>query len=119
MPDWTAIRERYLRDELPIRLGGLAANLARVNSFSRNPVNREAVNSLLNESKLFIEWTAGDAEVDTAAQLVELQIQLALWQLEWDRIWADQGQRAQVAEQCRVWSDRIVGLSGLLNNDPG
>lgn len=115
MRDWTAIRERYLRDELPVRLGGLAANLARVSSFSRNPVNREVVNSLLDESKLFIEWTAGEAEVDAAAQLVELQVQLALWQLDWDRIWADPGQRAQVAEQSRVWSGRILDLSGLLS----
>jgi hypothetical protein len=114
MPDWTAIRERYLRDKLPVRLGGLAANLARANSFSRNPVNREVVNSLLEESKWFIEWTAGEAEVGTAAQLVELQIQLALWQLDWEHIWTDQAQRVRVAEQCRLWSDRILSLSGVL-----
>ncbi len=114
MRDWAAIRERYLRDELPVRLGGLAANLARVISFSRNPINREVVNGLLGESKLFIEWTAGEAEVDVGAQLVELQVQLALWQLDWDRIWPDQGQRARVAEECRSWSDRILELSGLL-----
>ncbi len=114
MRDWTAIRERYLREELPVRLGGLAANLARVSSFSTNSVNREVVNSLLEESKLFIEGTAGEAEVDMAAQLVELQVQLALWQLDWDRVWADQGQRAQVAEGCRMWSARILDLSGLV-----
>ncbi len=114
MRDWTAIRERYLRDKLAVRLGGLAANLARVSSFSRNPVNREAVNGLLEESKLFIEWTAGEADVGAAGQLVELQIQLAVWQLDWDHIWADQGQRARVAEQCRVWSDRILEFSGVL-----
>ena len=115
MRDWAGIRERYLRDDLPVRLGGLAANLARVCSFSRNPVNREVVNSLLDESKFFIEWTAAEAETDTAAQLVELQIQLAVWQLDWDRIWADQGERAQVADQCRVWSNRILNLSGFLH----
>jgi hypothetical protein len=114
MRDWAAIRERYLRDKLPVRLGGLAANLARVGSFSRNAVNREVVNSLLEESKLFIEWTAGETDTDTAAQLIELQIQLARWQLDWDHIWANQGQRASVAEQCRTWSDRILEFSGVL-----
>jgi hypothetical protein len=34
MKDWTTIRDRYLHDALPIRLGGLAANLARIKSFS-------------------------------------------------------------------------------------
>jgi hypothetical protein len=115
MRDYVEIRARYLRDGVPIRLGGLAANLARVNSFSKNPVNRDVVNSLLDESKYFIEWTAGEAEIDTAAELVELQVQLALWQLNWDRVWADQAQRARVAEQSRAWSDRILAMSGLLD----
>ena len=35
MKDWTAIRERYLRDQLPIRLGGLAAHLSRIKSFNQ------------------------------------------------------------------------------------
>ena len=34
MKDWTSIRDRYLRDNLPVRLGGLAANLSRIKSCS-------------------------------------------------------------------------------------
>ena len=83
MKDWSAIRERYMRDALPIRLGGLAANLSRIKSFSANDASREAVASLIDESKMFIEWTAAQAETETAAKLVELQVQLALWQLQW------------------------------------
>lgn len=112
--DRTAIRKRYLRDDLPIRLGGLAANLRRVHSFSQHSANREAVESLLDESKYFIEWTARDAEIDAAAELVELQVQLARWQLNWSRIWADPEERQRVGEQSRVWSDRVLRLSGLL-----
>jgi hypothetical protein len=108
------IRVRYLHDALPTRLGGLAANLARVNSFAKHPANREAVHSLLDESKHFIEWTAREAELDTAAELVELQIQLARWQLDWTNIWADAIQRAHVAAQARAWSERVLVLSGLL-----
>ena len=108
------IRARYLHDALPTRLGGLAANLARVSSFAKHPANREAVNSLLDESKHFIEWTAREAELDTAAELVELQIQLARWQLDWTDIGADAAQRTQVATQARAWSDRMLELSGLL-----
>jgi hypothetical protein len=108
------IRARYVRDMLPTRLGGLAANLARVSSFAKHPANCEAVNGLLDESKHFIEWTAGEAETETAAELVELQIQLARWQLEWTDIWADASQRAQVVTQARAWSERVLALSGLL-----
>lgn len=114
MKDWTLIRERYLRDELPIRLGGLAANLARIKSFSTHATNYEVVESLLDESKFFIEWTAIDADLNTAAELVELQIQLARWQRTWASIWADPTQRLNIVEQSRLWSERVLAMSGLL-----
>lgn len=68
MKDWSVIQKRYLRDELPIRLGGIAANLSRVKSFATHDANREAAASLLEESKFFIEWTAGEADINTAAE---------------------------------------------------
>ncbi len=115
MKDWTIIRERYLQDELPVRLGGLAANLSRIKSFATHDANREVIESLLDESKFFIEWTAAEAEIDVAAALVELQIQLARWQRNWASIWANPAQRREVAEQSGNWSNRILKLSGLLS----
>jgi hypothetical protein len=115
MKDWTVIRERYLRDSLPVRLGGLAANLSRIKSFAAQDASRDAVESMLDESKHFIEWTAAEAEVQTAAQLVELQVQLARWQLTWNTIWNEPVQRRQLAEQSATWSRRVLGMSGLLN----
>lgn len=115
MNDWTAIRERYLRDNFSVRLGGLAANLSRIKSFAANDAGREAVESLIAESKLFIEWTAAEAEINAAAELVELQIQLARWQYNWARIWDDQVQRRNVAEQSAAWSKRVLEMSGLLS----
>jgi len=112
MKDWTVIRERYMRDELPVRLGGLAANLSRIKSFSANEASREAVASLIDESKMFIEWTAAQAEIHTAEKLVELQIQLARWQLQ--SIWNDASKRSQVTEQASAWSKQVLEMSGLL-----
>jgi len=114
MKDWTVIRERYMRDSLPVRLGGLAANLSRIKSFSASESSRETVVSLIDESKMFIEWTAAQAEINTAAKLVELQIQLARWQLRWQHIWSDPSTRAEVAEQSSVWSKQVLEMSGLL-----
>jgi hypothetical protein len=115
MRDYTKIRARYLRDPLPTRLGGLAANLARIKSASAHPANDAAVISMVDESKHFIEWTAAEAELEVAAELVELQVQLAGWQRKWATIWADPVQRMAVAEQAKRWSDRILDLSGLLS----
>lgn len=114
MKDWTHIQERYLRDAVPVRLGGLAANLRRIKSFASQDASRETVASLIEESKYFIEWTAHDVQIETAAQLVELQVQLARWQMQWPRVWLDSVQRQQIAEQSSVWSDRVLKLSGLL-----
>jgi hypothetical protein len=47
MINWNVLKKRYLRDELPIRLGNLASNLARIKSRCQNAANRELVESLL------------------------------------------------------------------------
>ncbi len=114
MKDWASIRERYLRDAVPIRLGGLAANLARIKSFSDHPDHREVVESLLDESKFFIEWTAHETVLETQVKLVELQLQLARWQCVWKDIWANPTERVAVAEQAGIWSKQVLALSGLL-----
>ena len=116
MKDWNSIQERYLRDSVSVRLGGLAANLRRIKSFAAQESSRDAVASLIEESKFFIEWTARDTLTDTAAQLVELQVQLARWQYNWSQIWSNPTWRKQVAEQSLAWSERVIALSGLLNS---
>jgi len=108
------IRERYLRDELPVRLGGLAANLARIKSFSDHPGHKDLIGSLLEESKFFIEWTFPDTDLEDQAVLAELQIQLAFWQRRWGKIWADPVQRVAVAEKAHDWSKRVLEMSGIL-----
>jgi hypothetical protein len=109
-----AVRERYLRDSLSIRLGGLAANLIRIKSFSDHPDHRDVIENLLDESKFFIEWAAPEAGIDLQADLVALQLQLACWQRSWQEIWADPLRRAAVAEQSQTWSERVLKRSGLL-----
>ena len=67
MRDWNALKERYLRDELPIRLGNLASNLARIKS-----------------------------------------------RYSWAGIWEDAEQRMRVGEEGRIWSEKVLNMSGLL-----
>ena len=114
MKDWTTIRERYLRDDVSVRLGGLAANLSRIKSFANNENNKVLVESLIDESKHFIEWTARETEIETAAMLVELQVELAILQIKLDKVWPDTNQRKQISEQSNAWSQQVLMVSGLL-----
>ncbi len=115
MRNMDIIRTRYLQNNLQLRLGGLAANLARITSFSDNPDNAKVVNSLLEESKFFIEWTISDVQLDLQAKLVELQIQLALWHQIWQKGYTDTLKRKEIAKLSHSWAEYLLQESGLLN----
>ncbi|HLC05892.1 MAG TPA: hypothetical protein VJK02_22885 [Anaerolineales bacterium] len=114
MTDWTAIRERYLRESLPTRLGGLAANLGRIRSFAARGSSADVVASLIEESKRLIEWTAEEADIQTGAELVELQVELARWQQRWERGNAPPDDRMHLSRAAGMWAQRVLEMSGLL-----
>lgn len=97
------IKKRFLKDNLPVQLGGIAANLARVDSFSRMRNNKKVIADLIEESKFFIEWSAPKAPLDIQEDLVNLQLQLALYPNKKD-----------VVNSASKWSQRLIKISGLL-----
>ncbi|NJM39513.1 MAG: hypothetical protein HC853_01435 [Anaerolineae bacterium] len=114
MNDLAEKQVRYLRDALPVRLGNLASNLAHISSFARGGKNPNAVERLLWESRYFIEWTAAETEIETAAELVEMQVQLSWWYHHWQDEQVKPMQLTKITQQTRAWSDRVLDLSGLL-----
>lgn len=117
MRDWKSYREDFERDPLPIRLGGIAANLARINSFSANDEHQAVVQGMIEDSEFLIDWTAPLAELETQLELLELQRLLVRWNFTWEPIWQDLVRRRAVAKEASRWSDRILDLSGLLNDE--
>jgi hypothetical protein len=111
------LRQRFLRDSLPVRLGGLAATLARVSSSAREAENPVIVSGLMDEARYLIEWTAAEAEPEVAAELVQTQRLLTLWLRAWNAAHADRHQRVLLAAQAKEWSDKTLQYSGLLNED--
>ncbi|MCS6910381.1 MAG: hypothetical protein NZM11_07410, partial [Anaerolineales bacterium] len=107
---------RYLADPLPRRLGALAANLARVSSSARHPSRTESVALMLEESQHFIEWAAAEAEPEVAAELVDIQVMVALWRLIWPDAQRNDAQRALLSFQAKKWSDQVLDYSGLLES---
>jgi len=112
-------RERYLKQSLATRLGSIAADLARINSFTRRAIDN-AIPGLLDESRAFIEWGTPDLlpdRIDDAARLVDIQRGLTHWYWNWDKAQNDPTQRIALAEQAQAWSDEIIEMSGLLTQE--
>lgn len=110
------IRERYLKDPVPIRLLGLAADLGRVASSARRATGAEAVAALLEESQCLIEWTAAETPPAVAEELVRLQVLLALWRRAWPEAQHSSKQRSLLAVLAKQWSDQIVRLAEQVEN---
>lgn len=108
------MKQRFLRDPLDRRLGGLAATFARISSSARNAESPAIVENLLDEAKHYIEWTAADAETETAAELVQIQRLITLWQKSWNTAMQDRTQRVLLATLAREWSDKTLQNSGLV-----
>jgi len=114
MIDKERLRERFLRDPLPRRLGGLAATLGRISSSARKSSDPAIVSDLLDEARHLIEWTAGEAEPEAAAELVRIQVLLTVWQKAWETASKNPHERLLLSMHAKDWSDRAVDLSGLL-----
>lgn len=108
------LRERFLRDPLPRRLGGLAATLGRISSSARNSTDPNSTANLLDEAKHLIEWTAADAEPEKAGELVQIQIMISLWQRAWMEASQNPKQRILLSAQAKEWSDKALEFSGLV-----
>lgn len=108
-------RDRYMQDGLPIRIGGIAANMARVGSISAWPETQDVAFDLLEESKFFIEWIAMEADIETTGALIELQLQLVLWQRQLDTSWSNDASRTEIGRRAKEYSNDLLQRSGLLN----
>lgn len=110
------MRERFMRDPLPRRLGGLAATLGRVSSIARKTTDPTNVTRLMEEAKYMIEWTAAETEPEVAAELVSMQTQISLWLRAWEKTSQLKEQRTLLSVHARHWSDRALDFSGLIDS---
>lgn len=111
--------KRFLQFPLSTRLGHFASDLARIASFA-NSKSAPVIESVIEESRAFIEWTAPDLlpdRVDDAARLVDIQRGLTRWKFVWDKIQNEPDEWKKLSEQARAWSDEVLAMSGLLNEE--
>jgi hypothetical protein len=83
MNNWTVEEIDFRCQRLSVRLERLTQNFLRMRSLSVEGKNAEAVMDILRESKVFLELTAIDLDVDSAFELAQIQRQLSRWQIHW------------------------------------
>lgn len=102
-------KERFLRDPLPLRLGNLSSSLNRISIIPTNAGRAE----IIAECRLFIEWTAAEAEPEVAEDLVEIQRQLTRAKDKLEQPTELEAFKAKAKE----WSNRVLQHSGLLEEN--
>jgi len=115
MQDWTRLATRYGRMTWQQRLGNLASTLARSSAVSQSEGTSISLPDLLREGMWIIEWSAADTPPDTLAELAPMQLELGLLRRAWER--DAMAVQPVLAYRTRLMSDRVLELSGLLDED--
>ena len=106
MRDIKKMRERYLRDSGPVRLGNLASSLLRLNHWLTKYHRDDAIIDLMREIAWYMEWSGDMALVE----LVDMQREICRWR----RVWPAEQARPILAFRALQMSNRILEVSGLL-----
>ena len=106
MRDIKKMRNRYLRDKAPVRMGNLASNLLRLSQWIKNRHKEEAIIDLMREIAWFMEWN-GDL---ASPELADMQREICRWR----RVWPIEQARNILAFRALQMSNRILKWSGLL-----
>lgn len=105
MRDLQGMRERYLRDEKPIRMGNMASSLLRLSQWVQKRHRDEAIIDLMREIAWFMEWN-GDLAL---AELADMQREICRWR----RVWPVEQARPILSLRALQMSKRVLELSGL------
>jgi len=108
-----SLRTRFLKESPRMRLGHLAADLARIASFASQGAVAQA-KPIIRESKFFAEWTADQSELEVQQLLSDLQSLLARKEREISR-WAENAAILQsAAKEMKRTSEELLKLAGLV-----
>jgi hypothetical protein len=114
MNKWSAEELTFRCDRLSMRLERLAQNFVRMASLSLDTTNADAVLVILRESKIFLELTAIDLDVDSAFELAQMQRQLSRWHIHWSETWMNDCDRTEILTLTQAWANRIREMAGIL-----
>jgi ferredoxin-fold anticodon binding domain-containing protein len=113
MNNWSVEEIAFRCDRLSVRMERLAQNFLQMGSLSRDGVDAEMVLEIVRESKVFIELTAIDLDIDSAFELAQIQRQLSRWHIHWRATWASDANRLEISTLSLAWANRIREMAGV------
>ena len=98
------LKERFDRDSIPVKWGGIASDLLRLSSMGHaGKTASKSFDDVLSETKLFTEWLAPQVELKEQKTILSLQRTLVFFSPVYKNL--------EIA--ARQWSDKVLELSGL------
>ena len=113
MNNWTMAETTFRCNRLSVRMERLAQNFSRIGSVALDGVEPETGLEIVRESKVFIELTAIDLDVDSAFELAQIQRQLSRWHVYWLETWTSEASRIEVSTLSQAWANRIREMAGI------
>jgi hypothetical protein len=110
----TSEEQEFRCERLSVRLERLAQNFQQISSLASNTDNSEAVLSVIRTSKVFLELTAIDLDVDSAFELAQIQRRLSQWHVHWSEIWANPASRQEISTLPLEWVKRVREIAMVL-----
>ena len=114
MNNWTASEITFRCERLSVRMERLAQNLLLLSALSVDGSDAETVLALIRESKVFLELTAIDLDVERAFELAQIQRQLSRWHIHWQQTWTNDASRLEISTDAQTWAARIREMAGVL-----
>ena len=112
MKDYGLLLERYRRQPLPIRLGNLASNMARIGTMASDERTAADGANVVEESRHFAEALITE-ETPINGELIRLRGDLDSWLEAWPSLIASDEGRGAVATAATQWSGVLIERSGL------
>ena len=103
------MRERFMRDDGPVRMGNVASNLLRLSKWIQKGHNDEEIVDLMRQIAWLMEWT-GDL---ASAEIADMQREICRWR----RVWPLDQARHILSLRASQMSNRILEQSGLLEQN--
>ena len=107
MSNHLTVEIEFRLNRLSVRLEQLATHFALLGAIVQSGEDSARGLIVLQDCKLFIEWTGIDLDVDRAYALLQIQRQLVQWQRNWDELWRSDLERLSIDRQLQPWAVNV------------